>query len=173
MFRRRTNSPNALFGVARRRATALVAVLLMGVVGNAMAPVMSSAATSRNKTLFVAVSNSYSSAVTEFNVTIESFSACPSASCVAGAIEGAGDTRFYKATVALEKTGPYPSGVSKNIDTYVGNLINIQKDVNAVAKAKTMAAQKAIVSSKLEIDLDNLAFRGMLILINLGEQKKF
>jgi hypothetical protein len=147
--------------------------MLSGMVVSATAPQMAGAATSQDQALFVAVSNAYNAGVTEFNVTIESFSACPSASCVSGAIEGLSDTRFYKATVALEKKGPYPSGVSKDIDEYVGNLIEIQKDVNAVAKAKTTAAQKTLTTGKLEIDVDNLAFRGMQILINLGEQKKF
>jgi hypothetical protein len=161
-------------GFARRLTIYSLALgLLSGVVGSSLAPESSAAATSKDKVLFVAVSNSYNAAVTEFNVAIESFSACPSASCVAGAIEGAGDTRFYKATVALEKKGPFPSGVSKNVDEYIGNLIAIQKDINAVAKAKTIAVQKAITSGKLEIDVDNLAFRGMQILIYLGEQKKF
>jgi len=42
----------------------------------------------------------------------------------------------------------------------VGTIVNIQKDVNAIAKAKTIAQQKQLVSTKLEIDVENLAFRG-------------
>jgi hypothetical protein len=161
--------------VAARRLTAwsLALGVISGMVASMAAPQMAGAAASQDKALFVAVSNAYNAAVTEFNVTIESFSACPSASCVSGAIEGVADTRFYKATVALEKKGPYPSAVSKDVDEYIGNLIEIQKDVNAVAKAKTMAGQKRLTTGKLEIDVDNLAFRGMQILIDLGEQKKF
>ena len=153
--------------------TSLLVGLMSWALGSALAPSESVAATSHDKSLFQSAANSYNAAVTEFNVVIESFSACPSAGCVAGAIEGAGDTRFYKATLALEKKGPYPSGVSKDVDEYVGNLITIQKDINSVAKAKTIAAQKAIASGKLELDVDNLAFRGMQILIYLGEQPKF
>ena len=137
------------------------------------APESSAAASSKNKTLFVAVSNAYNAAVNEFNVAIQSFSACSTAGCVSGVIEGVNDTRFYKATVALEKTAPYPSSVSKSLFEYVGNLVTLQKDVNAIAKAKTIAGQKSITSGKLAIDLDNLSFRGMQILIYLGEQKKF
>ena len=134
---------------------------------------MSAAATSKDKKLFVAISNSYNAAVTEFNVVLDAFSACTAPGCESAAIEGAGDTRFYDATVALEKKAPYPKGVSKDVIEYVGNLVQIQKDINAVAKAKTFAAQKKLVSGKLELDVENLAFRGMQILINLGEQKSF
>jgi hypothetical protein len=56
---------------------------------------------------------------------------------------------------------------------YIGNLVAIQKDINTVAKATTIAKQKSLVSGALEVDVDNLAFRGMHILIYLGEQKKF
>jgi hypothetical protein len=138
-----------------------------------VSPVWSSAATSTNKALFVAVGNSYGAAVTEFNLVIDSFTACTAAACVAAAIEGAGDTEFYKATIALEKKGPYPSGISKDMDVYVGNLIGVQKDINAVAKATTIARQKTLVTNSLELDVDNLSFRGIHILIYLGELKKF
>jgi hypothetical protein len=144
-----------------------------GLAGSSWAPGWSAAATSKDKALFVAVSNSYNATVVEFNVVVDSFAACPAAQCVSTAIEGLSDTRFYKATVALEKKGPYPSGISKDLDVYVGNLITIQKDVNAVAKATTIPGQKSIVTRTLEYDVDNLAFRGIHILIYLGEQKRF
>ena len=147
--------------------------LLSGIAGSSLAPVWSAAATSKNKTLFVAVGNSYNAAVTEFNVVVDSFSACSTPACISAAIEGLGDTRFYKATLALEKKGPYPSGIFKDLNEYVGNLITVQKDVNSVAKATTIARQKVIVAGTLELDVDNLAFRGIHILIYQGEQKKF
>jgi hypothetical protein len=157
-------------GLLRRLAACSLSFgLLASFVGVSNA----TAATSMNKTLFVAVSNGYSAAVTEFNLVIDSFSACPSAVCVSTAIEGLADTRFYKATVALEKLGPYASGISTDMNEYVGNLIDVQKDINAVAKAKTIAKQKSVVSNTLELDIDNLAFRGMHILIYLGELKSF
>ena len=160
--------------VARRHALCSVALgLFSGVLGSAFSPGVSAAATNKNKTLFVAVSNSYGAAVTEFNLVVDSFSACTGVACVAGAIEGAGDTEFYKETVALEKTAPYPSGISKDLTEYVGNLIAVQKDINSVAKAKTIDRQKTIVTETLEVDVDNLAFRGIHILIYLGELKKF
>ena len=146
---------------------------LAGIAGSSWAPEWSAAATSNNKALFVAVSDSYNAAVVEFNIVIDSFAACTAAQCVSTAIEGLGDTRFYKATVALEKKAPYPSGIVKDLDVYVGNLITIQKDVNAVAKATTIPAQKSIVTRSLEYDVDNLAFRGIHVLIYLGEQKNF
>jgi len=159
-------------GVARRFVLCSLALTLFaGIAGGSIAP--AGAATSKDKALFVAVSNSYSAAVTEFNLVIDTFSACTGTKCVASAIEGAGDTRFYKATVALEKRAPYPSGISKDLFEYVGNLVEIQKDINAVAKAKSFSAQKSTVSGTMEIDVDNLAFRGMHILIYLGEQKSF
>jgi hypothetical protein len=154
-------------------ACSLALALLCGVVGSSLSSVSAGAATSKTKALFVAVSNSYSAGVTEFNLVIASFSACTSATCVGAAIEGLGDTRFYNATVALEKKAPYASGISKDVLEYVGNLVTIQKDVNTVAKAKTVAQQRSIVSGTLELDFDDLAFRGMHILIYLGEQKKF
>ena len=161
------------FGGRRLVALALSFSVIAGVLSSAVAPTMSAAATSKDKKLFVAISNSYNAAVTEFNVVLDAFSACTAPSCESAAIEGAGDTRFYDATVALEKKAPYPKGVSKDVIEYVGNLVQIQKDINAVAKAKTFAAQKKLVSGKLELDVENLAFRGMQILINLGEQKSF
>jgi hypothetical protein len=158
----------------RRVITGSLALgLISGLVINTMAPNVAAAATSKNKALFVAVSNSYSAAVTEFNIVIDSFTACTGATCVASAIEGAGDTRFYSATVALEKKAPYPSGISKDVIEYIGNLVNIQKDINSVAKAKTLAKQKSLASGALGVDVDNLAFRGMHVLIYLGEQKTF
>lgn len=147
--------------------------LFSGVVGSSWSPTSAAAATSKDKALFVAVSNTYSTAVTEFNIVIESFTPCTASPCVAASIEGPGDTRFYQATVALEKKAPYASGISKDVIEYIGNLVDIQKDINKVAKAKTIAGQKSIVSGALEDDVDNLAFRGMHILIYLGEQKKF
>ena len=147
--------------------------LIAGVLGGAWASPSFAATTSKDKSLFVTVASSYNAAVTEFNVVIDSFPACSSPTCVSDAIEGAGDTSFYKATLALEKKGPYPSGVSKDVIEYVGTIVNIQKDVNAIAKAKTIAQQKQLVSTKLEIDVENLAFRGMQILIYLGEQKSY
>ena len=102
-----------------------------------------------------------------------SFSACSAGSCVAAAIEGAGATAFYKVTLALEKAAPYPTAISKDLKGYIGSLIKVQKDINAVAKAKTIAAQKTLVSSTLELDVDDLSFRGIHIPINLAEQKKF
>jgi hypothetical protein len=159
---------------ARRLVLCSLALgLFSGVVGSAISPGVSAAATSKNKTLFIAVSNSYGAAVTEFNLVVDSFSACTGAACVSAAIEGAGDTEFYKATVALEKRAPYPSGISKDLTEYIGNLIAVQKDINTVAKATTIARQKTAVTNALELDVDNLAFRGMHILIFLGELKKF
>ena len=166
--------PQTSRGVIRRLAAcSLVLGMLSGIGLSSIAPASSATATSKNKTLFVAVSNAYNAAVSEFNVAIQSFSVCSGPACMNGAIEGLGDTRFYKATLALEKSAPYPSGVSKDVFEYVGSLVTIQKDINAMAKAKTIAAQKSIASGKLAIDLDNLSFRGMQILIYLGEQKKF
>jgi hypothetical protein len=163
-----------LVGVTRRIAVSSLALgLLLGMAGSSLSSVGAAAATSKNKALFVAVSNSYSAAVTEFNLVIESFTACTASSCIATAIEGAADTRFYQSSVALEKKAPYASGISKDVLEYVGNLVVIQKDVNAVAKAGTIAKQKSIVSGTLEVDVDDLAFRGMHILIYLGEQKNF
>jgi hypothetical protein len=160
--------------VARRVVTSSLALgLALGVLINTTAPDVAGAATSKDKALFVAVSNSYSATVTEFNIVIESFTPCTATPCIAAAIEGPGDTRFYQATVALEKKAPYPSGISKDVLEYVGNLVTIQKDINAVAKAKTIAKQQSIVSGTMETDVDDLAFRGMHILIYLGEQKKF
>ena len=40
----------------------------------------------------------------------------------------------------------------------MGTIVNIQKDVNAIAKAKTIAQQKQLVSTKLEIDVDPQSF---------------
>jgi hypothetical protein len=154
-------------------ALALSVGVVAGVVGSALAPSWSAAATSKDKALFVAISNSYDAAVTEFNVVLDAFPACSSPACESAAIEGAGDTRFYDATVALEKKAPYPKGDSKDVFEYVGNLVAVQKDINAVAKTKTFAAQKKLVSGKLELDVENLAFRGMQILIYLGEQKNY
>jgi hypothetical protein len=145
---------------------------MVGVSGT-VAPSWAGATSSRDKTLFVAVSNAYNAAVSEFNVVLDAFPACTAPACESAAIEGAGDTRFYNATVALEKKDPYPKGVSKDVIEYVGNLVQVQKDINAVAKAKTFAAQKKLVSDKLELDVENLAFRGMQILIYLGEQKSY
>jgi hypothetical protein len=161
-----------IVAVARRVAACSLALgLVSGVL--ITAPNVADAATSKDKTLFVAVGNSYSAAVTEFNLVIDSFSACSAAKCVGAAIEGLGDTRFYQATLALEKVAPYPSGISKDLTEFVGNLVTIQKDINAVAKAPTIAKQKSDVTGTLELDVDNLAFRGMHILIYFGEQKKF
>ncbi|MGB8197127.1 MAG: hypothetical protein WCF25_09005 [Acidimicrobiales bacterium] len=160
-------------GARRVLSLALSLGLLAGVLGTVVAPSSSGAATSKDKALFVAVSNSYNGAVSEFNIVLDAFNACSSPGCESAAIEGAGDTRFYKATVALEKKAPYPSGVSKDVIEYVGNLVQIQKDINAVAKSKTFAGQKKLVSGKLEVDVENLAFRGMQILIYLGEQKAY
>jgi hypothetical protein len=168
--RRRRGRP---VGGRRLIALALSLGVIAGVLGSAVAPTMSAAATSKDKKLFVAISNAYDSAVTEFNVVLDAFPACSAPGCESAAIEGAGDTRFYDATVALEKKAPYPKGVSKDVIEYVGNLVQVQKDINTVAKAKTFAAQKKLVSDKLEVDVENLAFRGMQILINLGEQKSF
>ena len=160
--------------VARRFALCSLALgLFAGIVGSSWSPASAAAATSKNKVLFVAVSNSYSAAVTEFNIVIESFTPCTASPCVSAAIEGAGDSRFYQETVALEKKAPYPSGISKDLIEYIGNLVEIQKDINAVAKATSLAKQKSIVAGTLEVDVDNLAFRGMHILIYFGEQKSF
>jgi hypothetical protein len=159
---------------ARRLAAfALSLGVVAGVLGSVVAPTWSAASTSKDKALFVAISNSYDAAVTEFNVVLDAFPACSSPACESAAIEGAGDTRFYDATVALEKKAPYPKGDSKNVIEYIGNLVAVQKDINAVAKEKTFAAQKKLVSGKLELDVENLAFRGMQILIYLGEQKNY
>src|ERR1700689_2387048 len=123
--------------VARRIALcSLVLGLFSGVVGSSWSPTSAAAATSKDKALFVAVSNSYSAAVTEFNIVIESFTPCTASPCVSASIEGPGDTRFYQSTVALEKKAPYPSGISKDVIEYIGNLVDIQKDINSVAKAK-------------------------------------
>jgi hypothetical protein len=160
--------------LARRIFMSSLAIgIVSGVLVSTAAPVSSAAATSQDKTLFVAVGNSYNDAVVEFNLIVDSFTACPSAACVSAAIEGVGDTNFYKSTLVLDKLGPYPSGISKDVNTYVGNLITIQKDINSVAKAKTIPRQKAIVQGTLELDVDNLAFRGIHIEIYLGEQRKF
>jgi hypothetical protein len=159
--------------VRRVVATSLLLGLVTWSLAGALAPATSSAATSKDRTLFAAVSTSYDATLNEFNLVIDSFSACPTAKCVGAASEGASDTRLYQATLALEKKGPYPSGVAKSLNIYVGNLINIQKDINAVDKAKTINGQKTVVSNKLELDVDNLAFRGIQILIYLGEQKKY
>jgi hypothetical protein len=166
----------AWFNMAATRRiiiSSLALTLVTGVLINTTALDVAGAATSKDKALFVAVSNSYSATVTEFNIVIESFTPCTASPCIAAAIEGPGDTRFYKATVALEKKAPYPSGISKDTLEYIGNLVTIQKDINAVAKATTIAKQKSIVSGTMETDVDDLAFRGMHILIYLGEQKKF
>lgn len=160
-------------GGRRLVSIALCLGIVVGGLSGVAAPSWSAAATSRDKALFVAVSNAYNTGVTEFNVVLDAFSACAAAACESSAIEGAGDTRFYNASVALEKMAPYPKGVSKDVIEYVGNLVQIQKDINAVAKAKTFAAQKKLVSGTLELDVDNLAFRGMQILIYLGEQKSY
>jgi hypothetical protein len=158
---------------ARLVALALAFGVALGALTSMAAPSSSGAATSKDKILFVAVSNSYNAAVTEFNIVLDSFSACSAPGCVSSAIESTGDTRFYNATVKLEKTAPYSSGVSKDVIEFVGNLVSIQKDINAVAKAKTYAAQKKLTSGQLELDIDNLAFRGMQILVYLGEQKSY
>jgi hypothetical protein len=169
----RTTSTRRRF-CRRLGALALTFGVVAGVLASAVAPSWSAAATTKSdKTLFVAVGNVYNSAVTEFNIVLDGFAACSSAGCESAAIEGVGDTRFYNATVALEKQAPYPSGVSKDVFEYVGNLVAVQKDINAVAKAKTYAAQKKLTSGKLEDDVENLAFRGMVILIYLGEQKSY
>jgi hypothetical protein len=161
-------------GARRFTSFVLCVGVVTGALGSAVAPSWSAAATKKNdRTLFVAVSNAYNSAVTEFNIVLDAYAACTAPACESAAIEGAGDTRFYNATVALEKQAPYPSGVSKDVFEYVGNLVAVQKDINAVAKAKTYAAQKKLTSSKLEDDVENLAFRGMVILIYLGEQKSY
>jgi len=82
--------------------------LIAGVLGGAWASPSFAATTSKDKSLFVTVASSYNAAVTEFNVVIDSFPACSSPTCVSDAIEGAGDTSFYKATLALEKKGRIP-----------------------------------------------------------------
>jgi hypothetical protein len=165
--------PNRSLGARRLVALALSLGLVAGVLSSAVAPSVSSASTSKDKLLFVAIGNSYNAAVTEFNVVLDSFAACTAPGCESAAIEGAGDTRFYDATLALEKRAPYPSSISKDVFEYVGNLVQVQKDINAVAKSKTFAAQKKLTSGKLEVDVENLAFRGMQILTYLGEQKSF
>lgn len=159
--------------VRRLIAIALSLGFVVGALTSSIAPSWSVAATSQDKTLFVAVSNSYNAAVTEFNVALDAFSACTAPACESAAIEGAGDLRFYKATVALEKKSPYPKGISKDVIEYIGNLVAIQKDINATAKDKTFTAQKKLVSDKLQVDVENLAFRGMQIVVYLGEQKSF
>ena len=160
--------------VARRVATCSFAIaVLAGMAASSLSPESSSAATSANRALFVAVSNSYSAAVTEFNLVIDSFSACTSSSGVATAIDGRGDTRFYQMTLALEKRGPYPSGIAKDVNAFIANLIAVQKEMDAVARAPSVARQRSIVAGTLELEVDNLAFRGMHLLIYLGEQTTF
>jgi hypothetical protein len=41
------------------------------------------------------------------------------------------------------------------------------------AKASTITHRKSIVSNTLELDVDYLSFRGIQVVIYLGEQKKF
>jgi hypothetical protein len=154
----------------------IVVTLVIGVIGSALyfsfVPIRS-ASTKSDLTLFQAVGTSYNASVTELNIIIETFSTCTSSSCIAAAIEGSGDTHLYQATLALEKQAPYPSGVTSALNTYITTLINIQKDINAVAKATTIADQKSIVTSRIELDLGNLTYRGIAILIYLGEQPNF
>jgi hypothetical protein len=153
----------------------IVATLVIGLIGSALyfsfRPNWTS--TKSDSALFVVVSNSYNSSVTELNIIVETFSTCTTASCISAAIEGAGDTHLYQATLALEKAAPYPSGVSSDLQKYIVSLIDVQKDINAVAKATTIAQQREIVSGKVELDVGNLTYRGIEILIYLGEQPNF
>ena len=132
-----------------------------------------SGSTNNDRTLFRAVGNSYNASVTELNVVLGTFSTCTGPSCIASAIEGAGDTHLYQATLALEKQAPYPTGVSSDLNKYIVYLNDIQKDINAVAKSTTIAQQKEIVTGQIELDLGNLTYRGIAILIYLGEQPNF
>jgi hypothetical protein len=154
----------------------IVMTLVIGLIGSALyyslvRPTFTS--TRSDSALFQTVSNSYNASVTELNIIVETFSTCTTASCIATAIEGAGDTHLYQATLALEKAAPYPSSVSSDIQKYIVSLIDIQKDINAVAKAPTIADQRVIVSGKVELDLGSLTYRGIEILIYLGEQPNF
>jgi hypothetical protein len=154
----------------------IVVTLVIGVIGSALyfsfVPIRTTS-TKSDLTLFQAVGTSYNASVTELNVIIETFSTCTTSSCIAAAIEGAGDTHLYQATLALEKQAPYPTAITSAVNTYLTTLISIQKDINAVAKATTIADQKSIVTSKIELDLGNLTYRGIAILIYLGEQPNF
>lgn len=157
-----------------RRLIALT--LVIGVIGSALyfsfvPPTFRSS--SNESALFQAVGNSYNASLTELNIVIETFSTCTQASCIAAAVEGTGDTHLYQATLALEKLAPYPSGVTSALKLYTTDLIDIQNDINAVAKAPTIAQQKEIASSKVELDLGSLTYRGISILIYLGEQPNF
>jgi hypothetical protein len=154
----------------------IVLTLVIGVIGSALyfsfvPPTFTKS--SNESTLFQAVGNSYDASLTELNIVIETFSTCTQASCVAAAVEGTGDTHLYQATLALEKLAPYPSGVTSALKEYTTDLIDIQNDINAVAKAPTIAQQKEIASSKVELDLGSLTYRGISILIYLGEQPNF
>jgi hypothetical protein len=154
----------------------IVVTLVIGLIGSALyftfGPIRS-ASTNNDSALFQAVGNSYNASVTELNVVLGTFSTCTVPSCIASAIEGAGDTHLYQTTLALEKQAPYPTGVSSNLNKYIVYLIDIQKDINAVAKSTTIAQQKEIVAGKIELDLGNLTYRGIAILIYLGEQPNF
>ena len=154
----------------------IVVTLVIGLIGSALyftfGPIRSTS-TNNDSTLFRAVGNSYNGSVTELNVVLRTFSTCTVPSCITSAIEGAGDTHLYQATLALEKQAPYPTGVSSDVNKYIAYLIDIQKDVNAVAKSTTLAQQKEIVAGKIELDLGNLTYRGIAILIYLGEQPGF
>jgi hypothetical protein len=154
----------------------IIVTLVIGLIGWALdisfgRPTFTT--TKSDSALFMTVSNSYNASVTELNIIVETFSTCTAASCISAAIEGAGDTHLYQATLALEKAAPYPSGVSSDLQKYIVSLIDVQKDINAVAKATTIAQQRGIVSGKVELDVGNLTYRGIEILIYLGEQPNF
>ena len=70
-------------------------------------------------------------------------------------------------------SGSMPEASFGNIAKAADLLKQNGGDINAVAKAKTYAAQKKLTSGQLELDIDNLAFRGMQILVYLGEQKSY
>ena len=162
--RRATNprGPRAVLVVVGAAIWVMTLGFFAGIAGSSWAPEPSAAATGENKALFVAVSNSYNATVVEFNVVVDSFAACSAAQCVSSAIEGLSDTRFYDATVALEKTGRIPQVYPRTSTCTSATSSPVQRtDVNAVAKAATTTGQKSIVTRTLEYDVDNLAFRGM------------
>jgi hypothetical protein len=154
----------------------VMVTLAIGVIGSALyfsfVPIRFTSS-NNDRTLFQAVGNTYHASQTELNVIFKAFGACTTSSCIATAIEGAGDAHLYQATLALEKQAPYPSGIAGDVNKYFNYLIDLQKDINAMARATTTAQQKQIVTGKIELDLGNLTYRGIAILIYLGERPNF
>ncbi len=174
--RESSTPPTGSWRIVEGARRLIVLTLVIGIIGStlyfSLVPIRSSS-TQNDRALFQAVGNSYEASQSELNIISKAFAACPDPTCIAAAIEGAGDRHLYQTTLALEKQAPYPKDISSDVSKYVVYLIDFQKDINAMAKSTTIAQQKAIVTDKIELDVGNLTYRGINVLIYLGEQEMF